>query len=178
MTAAAHSVAAASAEAARFADQLERSFRGGAWQGPSLTEALAGIDATAAYRRPLAGGHSIGELVFHVAFWLDMARQRIDGVTVDGAAENADWPSGVDGTSASAPAWQSALAHLEETHRRLHATVLALDEERFDQPVAGADPTLRGLLLGVLQHNAYHTGQIALLAKAVVPAADGRARTS
>ena len=35
-------------EAVRFADQLERSFRGGAWQGPSLTEALAGVTATAA----------------------------------------------------------------------------------------------------------------------------------
>jgi uncharacterized damage-inducible protein DinB len=32
--------------------------------------------------------------------------------------------------------------------------------------VAGSDPTLRGLLLGLLQHNAYHTGQIVVLAKA------------
>lgn len=165
-------------EAVRFADQLERSFRGGAWQGPSLTEALAGITATAAFRRPVAGGHSIAELVFHVDFWLDAARRRIAGEAVDGAVPEADWPSGVDGKSASAPAWEAALAHLEESHRRLHSTVLALDETRFDQPVAGADPTLRGLLLGILQHNAYHAGQIALLAKTAIAASSATAGTS
>ena len=88
---------ATATEAVRFADQLERSFRGGAWQGPSLTEALAGITATAAFRRPVAGGHSIAELVFHVDFWLDAARRRIAGEAVDGAVPEADWPSGVDG---------------------------------------------------------------------------------
>ena len=43
--------------------------------------------------------------------------------------------------------------------------MLTLDEKRFDQP-AGSDPTLRGLLLGLLQHNAYPAGQLVLLAKA------------
>lgn len=174
----AHTAVATSSEAARFADQLERSFRGGAWQGPSVTEALAGVDATAAYRRPVAGAHSIGELVFHIEFWLDAARRRIEGEAVDGSVPEADWPSGVEGKSASAPAWKAALARLEESHRRLHATVLALDEKRFDQPVAGSDPTLRGLLLGILQHNAYHTGQIALLAKSAAPGTSGSASAS
>jgi uncharacterized damage-inducible protein DinB len=157
---------AAVTEAARFADQLERSFRGGAWQGPSLTEALDGVDATAAFRRPVVGAHTIAELVFHVDYWLDAARRRIDGDVVESSHPSPDWPSGVDGKSASAPAWKATLARLEESHRRLHATVLALDAARFDQPVAGSDPTMRGLLLGILQHNAYHAGQIALLAKA------------
>jgi hypothetical protein len=38
--------------------------------------------------------------------------------------------------------------------------------------VAGSDPTVRGLLVGILQHNAYHGGQIVLLRKA--GAAEGR----
>ena len=70
-------------------------------------------------RSPAA--HSIAELVFHVDFWLDAARRRIDGEAVDAAAPETDWPSGIDGKSASAPAWKAALAHLEESHRRLHA---------------------------------------------------------
>jgi uncharacterized damage-inducible protein DinB len=153
-------------EAVRFADQLERSFRGGAWQGPSVTEALAGVTAAAAARRPVAAAHSIRELVFHIDFWLDAARRRIEGEATDTAVPESDWPTGIDGKSASGPAWKAALAHLEESHRRLHATVLALDEAQFDRPVAGSDPTLRGLLIGLLQHNAYHTGQIVVLAKA------------
>ncbi|MEO7794046.1 MAG: DinB family protein [Thermoanaerobaculia bacterium] len=165
-------------EAIRFADQLERSFRGGAWQGPSLTEALEGVSPTAAYRRPVAGAHSIAELVFHVDFWLEASRRRMAGEAEEGSSSEPDWPSGVDGKSASAPAWEAALAHLQATHRRLHAAVLALDDERFDQPVPGSDPTLRGLLLGILQHNAYHTGQITLLARAAAKAGPGAAPSS
>lgn len=154
------------AEAVRFADQLERSFRGGAWQGPSITEALEGVTAAAALSRPISGGHNIRELVFHLNFWLDAARRRIEGEAVDGLVPEADWTKEKAGKGANEATWKTALAELEESHRRLHATVLALDESRFDQPVTGSDPTLRGLLLGILQHNAYHTGQIALLAKA------------
>lgn len=156
-------------EAARFADQLERSFRGGAWQGPSLTEALADVTAAGALRRPIAGGHNIRELVFHINFWIDAARRRIEGEAVDGSMPEADWTKEKEGKGINEATWKTALAELEESHCRLHATVLALDAPSFDRPVAGSDPTLRGLLLGILQHNAYHTGQIALLAKALAP---------
>ncbi len=177
-TAPAPAAVAASAEAARFADQLERSFRGGAWQGPSVTEALAGVSAAAALRRPIAGGHNIRELVFHLNFWLDAARRRIEGEAVDGSVPEADWTREKEGKGTNEATWKTALAELGESHRRLHATVLALDAERFDQPVAGSDPTLRGLLLGILQHNAYHTGQIALLAKSALPGTPGSASAS
>jgi uncharacterized damage-inducible protein DinB len=164
-----HAAVASSTEAVRFADQLERSFRGGAWQGPSITEALAGVGAEASVRRPIAGGHNIRELVFHINFWIDAARRRIEGAAVDGSVAEADWTKEKAANGINEATWKAALAELEESHRQLHATVLALTEERFDQPVAGSDPTLRGLLLGILQHNAYHAGQIALLAKAAAP---------
>jgi len=158
-------------EASRFADQLERSFRGGAWHGPSVAEALAGVSAARAHRRPLPGAHNIIELVFHIAFWLDGSRRRIEGEALTGPEPEADWPAAAGGGSHSEAAWRAALGRLEEAHRRLHATVLELDDERLDLAVAGADPTLRGMLLGILQHNAYHAGQIALLAKVAAASA-------
>jgi len=48
------------------ADQLERSFRGGAWHGPAVAETLAGIDAATAAARPLPDAHSIWENVHHL----------------------------------------------------------------------------------------------------------------
>jgi hypothetical protein len=62
--------------------------------------------------------------------------------------------------------WRRTLAELEAAHRKLHTTVLALTDERLDGAVAGSDPTMRGLLLGITQHSAYHAGQIVLLRKA------------
>jgi uncharacterized damage-inducible protein DinB len=154
---------ASQVEVARLADQLERSFRGGAWHGPSLLEALADVDAETAGRRPIAGAHSIGEIAGHAAFWIDAARRRLEGDPVDDVAADADWPRGEERTAAG---WQRVLDRLEAAHRGLHAKVLALDDERLEGPAAGSDPTVRGLLLGLLQHNAYHAGQIAVLAKA------------
>ncbi len=146
-------------EAGRLADQLERSYRGGAWHGPSIAEAIEGVDATAANLPGPGGGHSIQEIVRHVAYWLDAARRRIDGDGRAGEGED-DWaPSPPD----PAAAWTSALAQLEAAHRGLHATLAPLDDSRLSDFVAGSDPTVRGMLLGVLQHNAYHAGQLFLL---------------
>lgn len=149
-------------ESARLADQLERSFRGGAWHGPSLTEALEGVDAAAARHRPLRAAHSIADIVGHLAFWIETASRRLEGEDpARGLPAEADWPPLADGDDA----WSRRLADLEAAHRRLHAQVLALSDGDLDGPVAGCDPTVRGLLHGILQHNAYHGGQIVLLAK-------------
>lgn len=154
------------AEAARFADQLERSLHGGAWHGPALAEALEGLTAEEADFRPLADAHTIRELVFHVDFWIQETLRRIEGPPDDRPDPETDFPTGEVAKGRRDATWKAALAQLETSHRRLQATVLALDETSFDRRVAGSDPTLRGMLLGLLQHNAYHGGQIVLLARA------------
>ncbi|HEX2253136.1 MAG TPA: DinB family protein [Thermoanaerobaculia bacterium] len=160
-------------EATRLADQLERAYRGGAWHGPALAEALDGVDAATAARRPIGSAHTIWEIVAHVSVWTEVCRRRIAGEAIRDLAAEEDWPAsppagvdGRDGGGSVEDAWRRELATLDERHRRLHAAVAALDDGRLDDPVAGSDPTVRGLLLGVLQHHAYHGGQIVLLAKA------------
>lgn len=150
-------------EAVRLADQLERAVRGGAWHGPALIETLVDVDAATAGRRPIPGAHTIWEIALHAGAWIDVARRRIAGEPVGELAEELDWAAPAGGSEA---AWREALADLEEAHRRLHAAVLELTDERLEDPAAGSDPTVRGLLLGVLQHNVYHAGQITLLKKA------------
>lgn len=152
------------AEAARLADQLERSFRGGAWHGPAFAEALDGVDVATAARRPFPHGHTIWEIVAHVSVWLEACRRRIEGQPIHDLPLEADWPPPVSGDGGE-DAWRRELDTLEERYRRLHATVAALDDAHLDDPVAGSDPTVRGLLLGMLQHHAYHGGQIVLLRK-------------
>ena len=145
------------------ADQLERAFRGGAWHGPAVAEALAGVDAATAAARPLAGGHSIWEIVHHLTVWNEVPRRRLDGEGLQNLSAEGDWPPVRD---VSAGAWQAALTALEDAHAALHARVLDLADAQLDDPVTGSDPTVRGMLFGVLQHNAYHAGQITLLRKA------------
>jgi uncharacterized damage-inducible protein DinB len=144
------------------ADLLERGFRGGAWHGPAVAEALAGLDAATAAARPLAGAHSIWEIVHHLAVWNEVPRRRLDGERLQNLPPDREWPPVTD---LSADAWQAAQAALQDAHAALHARVLELADGQLDDPVVGSDPTVRGMLLGVLQHNAYHAGQIVLLRK-------------
>ena len=154
-------------ESTRLADQLERSVRGGAWHGPALLPALEGITAGEALARPVAGAHTIHELVWHSAFWIDVARERLLGLPAKPLLPESDWPAAGEATTAG---WEAARARLEQAHRGLHAELHALPDARLDDPVSGSDPTMRGLLLGLVQHNAYHAGQIVLLRRAAAGA--------
>lgn len=50
----------------RLEEQLERALEGEAWHGPSVLEILEGVTAAQAAAHPIAGAHSIWELVLHL----------------------------------------------------------------------------------------------------------------
>jgi uncharacterized damage-inducible protein DinB len=149
-------------EVARMLDQLERAYDGEAWHGMPVRELLAGVTFRTAAARPIAGGHTIWELVAHITYWLDAAARRLGGQAVD-PVDDADWPAM---PAQSAAAWEAALAALEASHRRLLAAVGALGDADLEGPVPGHDYTRYVLVHGVLQHTLYHAGQIALLKRA------------
>jgi uncharacterized damage-inducible protein DinB len=149
-------------EIARIGSQLKRAFEGEAWHGPSLKELLAGVTAEQAAARPLAGSHSIWEIVLHIAAWEGVARRRLEGETALIPSEE-DWPTVSD---TSETAWLEALTKLESGHRQLRATLRQLTDADLDKIVAGQQYSFYFLLHGVIQHDLYHAGQIALLKKA------------
>ncbi len=51
----------------RIVDQLKRAFEGNAWHGPSVEEVLEGVTAARAAAKPIAGVHTIWEIILHVA---------------------------------------------------------------------------------------------------------------
>ena len=144
-------------------DQLDRSFHGGPWHGPAVAEVLEDVDAATAARRWIPDAHSIWEVVLHLTVWNQVPLRRIEGERVGEVAEEVDW---ADIADESEEAWQAALGRLSAAHHELHQRLQALSDDELDRPVSGAEPTVRGLILGVLQHNAYHAGQIMLLKKA------------
>ncbi|MDX6692914.1 MAG: hypothetical protein QOF02_517 [Blastocatellia bacterium] len=148
-------------EVARIGSQLKRAFEGEAWHGPSLKELLAGVTAEQGAARPLAGAHSIWEIVLHIAAWEGVARLRLEGETALIQTEE-DWPPVPD---TSETAWREALTKLEGGHKQLRATLRNLTDADLDKLVAGQQYSFYFLLHGVIQHDLYHAGQIALLKK-------------
>ena len=144
--------------ATRLARHIERTVTGPMWHGPALVDLLEGVTADAARKRPVAAAHNIWELVLHITAWADIARQRIKGHDTGDPTPEQDWPK-----PGSDPAWPLAVERLEETHRQLAADTRMLGEAELDALVPGLEYTVRVLLHGIVEHGAYHGGQIALL---------------
>ncbi len=150
-------------ETKRIKDQLSRAFDGEAWHGPSVFEVLAGVTAEQAAAHPVAGAHSIWEIALHIWAWERIARRRIEEWVPMEVSPEEDWPPVSD---TSEHAWKNALNRLRLNHVALEEVTIRLDDERLREMVPGTPYNLYFLLHGVIQHDLYHAGQIALLKKA------------
>ena len=157
-------------EALRLAEQIESALSGPAWHGASLEENLRGLTPEQAAARPVPGAHSIWELVLHLTAWAGEVTRRLGGAEPAEPAEG-DWPA----VGAVSPkAWAEALERLRRTHAALTDAVRRLPVERWTERVGGerdaplgTGVTYWAMLEGLLQHDAYHGGQIGLLRKAL-----------
>jgi uncharacterized damage-inducible protein DinB len=149
----------------RILDQLNRAFEGHAWHGPSIKESLNGVTAAQAHARPLANAHSIWELVHHIAVWEDVGRRRLEGDPAEvPISSTEDWPPAEDVSEA---AWEKSRAALERSHQALIDAISRVAESRLDEPILEGKSTVYVTLHGVIQHDLYHAGQIAILKKAL-----------
>jgi uncharacterized damage-inducible protein DinB len=149
-------------EIKRINDQLKRAFEGKAWHGPSVSEVLTGVTAEQAAAHPIAGAHSIWEITLHIATWERVGRRRIEESDPIDVSDEEDWPAVED---ISDDAWSSTLDELRHNHEALRDAIRQLDEARLEDIVPGTQYAVYFLLHGVIQHDLYHAGQIALLKK-------------
>lgn len=142
-------------------DQLKRAYEGEAWHGPSVMEALSGVDAKIAAARPLPQAHSIWQLVLHIANWNEVLLKRSNGSALQLSPEE-DFPTVTD---TSDKAWKAALEKLKASHKNIEAAVAKSDQAFLERRVPGKDYNFRFMLHGIVQHEAYHAGQISILKK-------------
>ena len=150
--------------AARLANHIRRTVKGPMWHGPALAQVLDGVTAEQAAAHPVAGGHSIWELVLHAAAWAEIARARVSGDRLADPAPEDDWPP-VAATGAED--WRLAVERLKDSHRELAGSVRNLTDEALDARVGELEYTVDVLLHGVVEHSTYHGGQIMILRKAL-----------
>jgi uncharacterized damage-inducible protein DinB len=150
-------------EIQRIEDQLRRAFEGDAWHGPAVRELLGDVTATKAAARPLSEAHNIWEIVLHIATWEAVVRRRLQGEAVADLPPEQDWPPVQETTEA---AWHKAMDDLYRGHRALREAIARSGERRLAEIVPGKEHSVYHMLHGVIQHDLYHAGQIAVLKKA------------
>jgi uncharacterized damage-inducible protein DinB len=151
------------AEVRRLEEQLRLSFEGPAWHGPSVLEALDGVTAAGAHRRPIEGVHSIWELVLHIAGGYRLVLRRLEG---DGRPQTGDedWPAVPAATDAN---WAADVRMLRDLNAQLRGAIRAFDPDRLDDPLVEHPPySAYTQFIGMTQHDLYHAGQIVLLKRA------------
>jgi len=150
-------------EIERILDQMDRAFAGDAWHGPSLMALLEGVSAEDAARRPIAQAHSIWELVNHIRAWNEIVERRLRNEIVKVTPEM-DWPAV---PLASDVTWKRALDALKKSRAQLRRTVEQLEDAQLNENPPGLPDSRYVLLHGLVQHDLYHAGQIAVLKKAL-----------
>jgi uncharacterized damage-inducible protein DinB len=148
--------------ATQIASSLERTMTGPMWHGPALAEVVKGVTAARAAAHPIAGAHSIWEIVLHIIAWAEIARARLKGESTGDPTPEQDWPPV---TATDDAAWAAALERLGACHREIAADARAFDDGGLDAKVANLDYSVDVLLHGIVEHGTYHGGQIALLKK-------------
>ena len=145
---------------------IVRAVTGPAWHGPALSEVLTGIDAAGASARPAAGIHTIGELVRHITFWCDDTLSRLGRRDhPPEPAQGADWPPLPDGLDDHG--WEILVEELSQRHRALADAVKPLSQDLLRSSVPGRTVVFEDMLRGVVEHAAYHGGQIAILRRSL-----------
>jgi uncharacterized damage-inducible protein DinB len=142
----------------RLLDQLNRAYGGEAWHGPALRQLLEDVTEEQARAHPVAGGHSIAELVAHIRATMDMVSERLAGTPRELTTEE-DW------SDATRTSWPAALEELDHAESRICDAVARLTPDDLDCIVPGKNYTTYVMVHGVIQHNLYHAGQIAILKK-------------
>jgi uncharacterized damage-inducible protein DinB len=150
-------------EIKRIKSQLRRAFEGEAWHGPSVLELLKDVTAEQAAAHPVAGAHSIWKLTLHIATWERFVRRRIVEATALEPTDEENFPTVQD---TSEVAWRAAIDEITRNHAELLETVAGLDDAKLSEIVPGKPYSVYFMLHGVIQHDLYHAGQIALLKKA------------
>lgn len=156
------------AESDRLIDQFSRAHDGDPWHGSPVKDILRGVTHEQAARRPPNGAHSIWALVLHMTGWRNEVARRATGKP-SGTPLEGDYPDVGEPTAAR---WMAALQALDASHANLVAVVRGMSDEQMsmatndprNQPL-GTGVSYYELLHGIVQHDAYHAGQIAILKK-------------
>jgi uncharacterized damage-inducible protein DinB len=150
-------------EIERILDQMDRAFSGDAWHGPSLRAVLDGVTAEDAAKRRIPQAHTIWELVHHIGAWNTIVQRRLRNEIVEVTPEM-DWPVV---PAVSEVAWKRSLEDLKESRQQLRRAAAEMSDAQLDEKPARLPDSRYVLLHGLIQHDLYHAGQIAILKKAL-----------
>jgi uncharacterized damage-inducible protein DinB len=148
-----------------YISEYEAVFNGEPWYGRPMMAIINDAVVKDVFKKTKTTAHSTYEITNHLYAWRDLLVKRLNGdikATID-ANSKEDWsPLPEEQTAAS---WRTLVKKLEQNQKELVKALHKQDDGALDNNFAGTSFSLRTFLEGQLQHDIYHTGQIALSIK-------------
>ena len=150
-------------ETDRIIKLFEDLYNGESWIGVNIVSTLENISAKQAAKKITVDRNSIWEITNHIISWRLNVLQRVKGKTIVSPDNNYFEP--VKDTSESA--WKNTLEQLKISQLQWIDFLTTVDANDFEKVYPNNAMTYYENILGIVQHDAYHLGQITLLSKLI-----------
>lgn len=150
-------------EISRTKKLFEDLYDGDNWIGITLWGVLSDITSEQAAQRINSTGNTIWEITNHLIQWRENVMQRVQGKTLTTPEHNYFEPV----TDTSKKAWQQTLKQLKRSQDQWLELLRHFKPENLEKVYAPNQLTYFEHIQGILQHDAYHLGQIVLLTKQI-----------
>ena len=140
---------------------LQHTYEKNAWHGPAVREVLENVTSADAQKK-LPNSHSIIELVAHMTAWRIFVVKKLQGNTDYKVTDEMNFTTPTD--------WAKVLEELDASQARLLEALKNFDSSKlYDAvPHGSYNYNFYTLLNGIIHHDLYHAGQIALLKKQTI----------
>lgn len=138
-------------------------YNGDPWIDVTVTGTLKNISAQQAAKRPIPGCNSIWEIVNHLISWRLNVLERVQGKVIQTPSDN--YFTRISDSTDSA--WKDTLNRLDESQQQWISFLHSFREGDFSKIYPNNKMTYYEHIHGIVQHDAYHLGQLVLLSKLV-----------
>jgi uncharacterized damage-inducible protein DinB len=142
---------------------FEKLYEGDPWIDVNINDTLKNISAEKAQKRIMPHSNSIWEIVQHLISWRQNVIQRLKGIQMVTPAHN--YFEIIENKSTTD--WNKTLKALAVTNKEWIEFLETFKTTNFDKIYAANEMTFYEHIHGILQHDAYHLGQIVMIAKYV-----------
>lgn len=150
-------------EIKRLQSLFEKLYNGDPWIDISILPVLEELDADTASARPVKNCNSIWEIVNHLVSWRKNVVKRLKGEAIRTPSHN--YFKKIN--TPSEKAWRQTLQQLDASQKEWLQLLKKIKVSDFGKQYAGNNMTYYEHIQGILQHDAYHLGQIVLLLKMI-----------
>jgi uncharacterized damage-inducible protein DinB len=145
----------------RIAKLFQDLYNGDPWLDVTIKATLSRLTAAEAAARVMDKCNTIWEIVNHLIAWRKTVKARIMGHTIKSPDNN--YFQEIRDTSDQA--WSRTLQEFDASQDEWVEFLLKLNDADLQKPYLSGQMTNYDLILGINQHDAYHLGQIVILAK-------------